>query len=451
MVLHKKVQHFRRQEQPISSSSVSRSSINSPVAQFQAVYGSRSASKALSESLAAGQTSEVLPDILPVQKKPRFRGLSQALAADSLKLENAGTIAGQVNKTGLPGDLKAGVESISGLLMDDVRVHYNSSKPAELEALAYTQGTDIHIASGQEQHLPHEAWHVVQQKQGRVQPTLQTQGGVQVNEDPTLEYEADVMGAKALQTQSTSDLTQVTQQNNRIAQNTVQKFSIKGFLGKAVGAVSSTRGLSGLESIYSNVKNNFVEPEFEQVLGQFNSLLGMVESVTNTEFAKVESFAAEKTKSVTSVSENIGKLFETMPAVKSIGSQLKNPELLESLSQTFAQKITEQLQNQGRDIPGLLGGVAGQANSVYAAVESKVLEKGLSGLGQTLEENIGSEVMTTISQLAQGYQSVEKGGAALVNSASSTVDSVSGGLQENWGQVLNLVKSLTQILKQKSN
>jgi hypothetical protein len=26
---------------------------------------------------------------------------------------------------------------------------------------------------GQEQHLPHEAWHVVQQKQGRVKPTGQ--------------------------------------------------------------------------------------------------------------------------------------------------------------------------------------------------------------------------------------------------------------------------------------
>ncbi|HAP61901.1 MAG TPA: hypothetical protein DCR93_21180, partial [Cytophagales bacterium] len=34
-------------------------------------------------------------------------------------------------------------------------------------------GTDIHLAPGQQKHLPHEAWHVVQQKQGRVKPTLQ--------------------------------------------------------------------------------------------------------------------------------------------------------------------------------------------------------------------------------------------------------------------------------------
>jgi len=52
--------------------------------------------------------------------------------------------------------------------MDDVKVHSNSDKPAQINAHAYAQGTDIHPASGQEKHFPHEAWHVVQQKQGRV-------------------------------------------------------------------------------------------------------------------------------------------------------------------------------------------------------------------------------------------------------------------------------------------
>lgn len=101
------------------------------------------------------------------------------------------------NLTGMPDNLKSGIESLSGYSMDDVRVHYNSSKPAQLQALAYAQGTDIHIAPGQEQHLPHEAWHVVQQKQGRVQPTTQLQG-VNVNDNEGLEKEADVMGGKAV-------------------------------------------------------------------------------------------------------------------------------------------------------------------------------------------------------------------------------------------------------------
>ncbi|MCO5382495.1 MAG: DUF4157 domain-containing protein [Methanosarcina barkeri] len=77
------------------------------------------------------------------------------------------------NNTGLPDNLKAGVENLSGMSMDGVKVHYNSGTPAQLNALAYTQGSNIHVAPGQERHLPHEAWHVVQQKQSRVQPTIQ--------------------------------------------------------------------------------------------------------------------------------------------------------------------------------------------------------------------------------------------------------------------------------------
>ena len=100
------------------------------------------------------------------------------------------------NNTGLPDNLKAGVESLSGFSMDDVKVHYNSSQPATVQALAYTQGTDIHVAPGQERHLPHEAWHVAQQLAVRVEPTTEV-GGMPVNDNIGLEHEADVMGARA--------------------------------------------------------------------------------------------------------------------------------------------------------------------------------------------------------------------------------------------------------------
>lgn len=103
------------------------------------------------------------------------------------------------NNTGLPENLKTGIENLSGYSMDDVKVRYKSSKPAQLQALAYAHGADIHIAIGQEKHLPHEAWHVVQQKQGRVKPTMQMKGKVNINDDVGLEKEADVMGAKAIQ------------------------------------------------------------------------------------------------------------------------------------------------------------------------------------------------------------------------------------------------------------
>jgi hypothetical protein len=76
----------------------------------------------------------------------------------------------QENKTGLPDGLKSGIESLSGMAMDDVKVHRNSKEPEKLQAHAFAQGTAIHVGPGQEQHLPHEAWHVVQQKQGSVKP-----------------------------------------------------------------------------------------------------------------------------------------------------------------------------------------------------------------------------------------------------------------------------------------
>ena len=108
----------------------------------------------------------------------------------------------KANTTGLPDQLKNGIEQLSGYSMDDVKVHRNSPKPAQLHAHAYAQGTNIHLGPGQEKHLPHEAWHVVQQKQGRVKPTIQLKEKVGVNDDPQLEHEADVMGRKALQRKS---------------------------------------------------------------------------------------------------------------------------------------------------------------------------------------------------------------------------------------------------------
>ncbi|MBW1296268.1 DUF4157 domain-containing protein [Aquimarina litoralis] len=110
------------------------------------------------------------------------------------------------NNTGLPDKLKAGIETLSGYSMNDVKVHYNSNKPAQLRALAYAQGTDIHLAPGQEKHLPHEAWHVVQQKQGRVKPTMQFKGKTPINDDVKLEKEADVMGAKALRIKTKDEM-----------------------------------------------------------------------------------------------------------------------------------------------------------------------------------------------------------------------------------------------------
>jgi hypothetical protein len=102
------------------------------------------------------------------------------------------------NKTGLPDKLKSGIENLSGMSMDDVKVHYNSAKQAQLKAKAFAKGTDIHLAPDQQKHLPHEAWHVVQQKQGRVKPTVNKSSKQKINDDTALEKEADIMAAKGI-------------------------------------------------------------------------------------------------------------------------------------------------------------------------------------------------------------------------------------------------------------
>ena len=153
--------------------------------------------------LLSGESVQRVEEEEPLQKKSEpiqrveEEELQKKAATDSpaqLKEQSSG----KPNDTGLPDNLKSGIENLSGMSMDSVRVHYNSSQPAQLNALAYAQGTDIHVAPGQEQHLPHEAWHVVQQAQGRVQPTMQMKEGIPINDDRGLEHEADVMGAKAL-------------------------------------------------------------------------------------------------------------------------------------------------------------------------------------------------------------------------------------------------------------
>lgn len=171
------------------------------------------------------------------------------------------TIQKQENNTGLPDKLKSGIENLSAFSMDDVKVHYNSSKPATLQAHAYAQGTEIHLASGQEKHLPHEAWHVVQQKQGRVKPTLQMKGGVNVNDDAGLEKEADVMGGKAIQiAPSTGD-------------NTVQRnvATLGNFTFVPIDFHVTDLGDDGIQEIAKKFSEKYEKKE-EDVKSEFTSM-----------------------------------------------------------------------------------------------------------------------------------------------------------------------------------
>lgn len=146
--------------------------------------------------------SPVANEMKPAASNPTTRPLQDNRPASVATQQQASalsaTLQKKANNTGLPDQLKSGIESLSGHSMDDVKVHYNSAQPAQIQAHAYAQGSQIHLAPGQEKHLPHEAWHVVQQKQGRVKATKQLKGKLGLNDDSRLEQEADNMGLKAL-------------------------------------------------------------------------------------------------------------------------------------------------------------------------------------------------------------------------------------------------------------
>jgi len=165
------------------------------------------------------------------------------------------------NRTGLPDHLKLGIENLSGYSMDDVKVYYNSERPSQLKAYAFAQGSDIHLSSGQEKHLAHEAWHVVQQKQGKVKPTLQMKGKVNVNDDAGLEHEADVMGQKAIQ-----------------AKNEIEPFQLKKTHTLEQGIIQCNRGF-----LTGTGKSKFIEHLIGSnvlKLEEFNSLDTTGKSVT---------------------------------------------------------------------------------------------------------------------------------------------------------------------------
>lgn len=168
---------------PAASSESSVTPTGGRTAQFRTMgYGSAR------DALRPSEAAPVL------QRKPTSGGGSASIGMGSTT--PAGAKAQAPDQNGLPAGLRSGLESVSGISLDAVKVHYNSSKPAAVGAAAYAEGTDIHLGPGEEKHLAHEAWHVVQQAQGRVRSTTEI-GGKPVNDDVGLEHEADVMGAKA--------------------------------------------------------------------------------------------------------------------------------------------------------------------------------------------------------------------------------------------------------------
>ncbi|WP_216651710.1 DUF4157 domain-containing protein [Paenibacillus sp. NEAU-GSW1] len=214
---------------PTVAPSVQHSSIGD-IVQLQRSIGNKAVGQLLQSSDPAAQSKSVQP----VQKKE--------------------------NKTGLPDSLKSGLEQQSGIDLSDVKVHYNSKEPSKVQALAFAQGNDIHIGPGQERHLPHEGWHVVQQKQGRVQPKLQMKNGMLLNNNDGLEREADSMGQAALRMGETMQRHPLDAQQAASAPNSPQARSTAQMV------------------VQRKVIIKFNEPEHE--MEEFDTLTATIDSVS---------------------------------------------------------------------------------------------------------------------------------------------------------------------------
>lgn len=142
--------------------------------------------------------------------------------------------------TGIPVQLKRKMEQSTGVSFEDVRVHYNSDKPEQLDALAYTKGSDVYLGQGQERHLPHELGHVVQQKLGYVHAESRHASGERLNSNPALERQADLIAAGGFRISHRGAAVEEVVQRMSVYEGKEDRLSMRGAERRA-GIVSGVR------------------------------------------------------------------------------------------------------------------------------------------------------------------------------------------------------------------
>jgi hypothetical protein len=235
------------------------------------------------------QVSQLMAFQEMANNSPQVKQAAQLqVMANNYSAQHQQPIQRKENNTGLPDNLKTGMENLSGISLDDVKVHRNSDKPAQLQAHAYAQGTDIHLGAGQEKHLPHEAWHVVQQKQGRVKPTMQMKGKVNVNDDAGLEKEADVMGAKALSLAPTSTEDSSLLIKERTIQNSLVQR--RAFIGESYKAADAQQGNDEQARLINDVHSRRFKNQGEFEGFAKGERLGVAGELENGTWIRVDQF-----------------------------------------------------------------------------------------------------------------------------------------------------------------
>ena len=131
----------------------------------------------------------------------------------------------------LPEDVQTNMEDAYGHDFSNVKIHPDSDSAEEMDARAYTKGDDVHFAPGEfdpgsetgQDLIGHEFAHIAQQREGRVQTTTMEDGNA-VNDNQSLEEEADEMSARAKSGEAVNEMKPAAPPGN-IVQKQVKNFS----------------------------------------------------------------------------------------------------------------------------------------------------------------------------------------------------------------------------------
>lgn len=150
---------------------------------------------------------------------------------------------------------------------------------------------------------------------------------------------------------------------------------------------------------YSDLGKGYVNmesPGYKKALTEFDSVMNLLKSVNTTSFVKANSFGfwskpegrefAEKMTDLTLETSGIGSLFDGMPSLNAHQNGW-DVQLWGSLSQAFGQAVSKEMNKKGKEVHVCAGGGTDKTN-IFAMVESKALEKGASNIGKTLEEAV---------------------------------------------------------------
>ena len=310
-----------------------------------------------------------------VYNSPQAKQAAQLQAiADNHSAKQQPLIQKKENSTGLPDNLKTGMENLSGASLDHVKVHYNSAKPATVQAHAYAQGSEIHLASGQEKHLPHELGHVVQQMEGRVKPTTSV-GGMAVNDNAGLENEATVMGNKALSSASTTPLqakllntggTQLSkpvQQHTKVIQREI--LSNEAWNATCISLVPSAMITTDLIFMTAALNNYHKEHEVKEL-----------DTIIKRTTSWIAGYMKEKPAGMADILNRVGSLQTAAKQEKKI---LAKAELKAEIKNTIVGELTQTSGKKGADELFAKFMKYGQSNWKYVTKGSDVLSGAKAG------------------------------------------------------------------------